>query len=522
MPLKKFLANFKPLSRKGAQKTSRRKEIFKDAGIYTVSSYGAQLFDVVNGVLVRRFLGPANMGIWSFLQIVLNYAKHSGLGVTMATARDVPYFRGKGDLAKAEEVKNLVFSFTLITAVLGAIGIVLFACLNRSRYSRPIFYGLVVVAILIVLQRLYNLYTVLLRAHKEFIFAGSLNFLSSVSSVLLTLVLTWKFKLYGFFVSLILNYLFTIAVILFRTPYRFAFFLSLKPLLPLLSLGSAVLISDMLKTVLTSIDRILITKYLGFKALGIYSIALMASNYLYSLPNMLGIIFFPHFQEVLAERDNTADLGKFLKEPTLCLAYFFPCLIGLVWIFSSWFVPLLLPEYVSGITALKYLSLGAFFLALTHPYSMFIITIRKHWQLIPLQGGAVVFGFGVTWLFIQRGGGIGGVAIAGILISGVYFLILSIVSLKRIYNWSETLFLYLKVFGAFAYSSASLYLVDHLFHSLKIGLGRSLLEYFVFLISMMPLFIFAENEVRVLSTLWRMAQPLFQGGRGGEEEHPAL
>lgn len=480
---------------------ARKKEIFKDSAVYIVSSYGAQFFDLLNGILIRRFLGPTSMGIWAFLQVILNYAKHSGLGITTATARDVPYFLGKGEEKKAEEVKNLVFSFTLVTATLTALGVALFAWINRFQYSKPIAYGLFVVSVLIILQRLYNLFVVLLRAHKEFIFAGALNFLSSLASVLFTLLLTWKFKLYGFFVGLVLHFLLMIAFILKRTRYRFSFYFSGKALLPLLSLGVAMLVFDILKTISGSIDRILITKYMGFEALGIYSIALMASNYLYSLPNMLGVIFFPHFQEVFSRRDDSRDLKNFLKQPTLGLAFLFPLVIGFVWILASWFVPILLPAYTAGIPALKYLCLGAFFTALTHPFSTFIITVKKHWQLVPLQAMTALFGFVVTWLFIRKGWGIEGVAIAGILIAFVNFLILSLASLKEIETRKDTGWLYLKVIASFTYFSILLLFLDRLFLGIQRGFFKAGLELTCFFLFMTPFILWAEKEVGVVSMI---------------------
>ena len=124
----------------------QKKTIIKDASIYALGSYGARAFDIVNGIVIRSFLGPTAMGIWAFLQVILNYAKHSGLGMTTATARDVPYYRGKGDEAKADEIKDLVFSFTLITAFIASVGIAAYAFMNQSRYSGALFYGFFAVA----------------------------------------------------------------------------------------------------------------------------------------------------------------------------------------------------------------------------------------------------------------------------------------------------------------------------------------------------------------------------------------
>lgn len=494
---------------------SKRKEIFKDAGIYTVSSYIAQVFDVLNGVLMRRFLGPANMGIWAFLQVIQNYAKHSSLGVTTATARDIPYYREKGDPAKVDEVKNLVFTFTVLASLLTSAGIVLYAFWKRRSLSPEIFWGLCVVSAIIFIQRIYNLFITLLRAHKEFTLTGLLNILSSILSVLFTVVLTWKFQLYGFYAGLILNYIAIIAAVLLKTKYRFTFRFSWKELKPLLSLGIAVLVADILRSVLVSIDRLVITKYMGFEALGIYSVALMADNYLYSLPNMFGVIFFPHFQEAFAKKDSAHDLEKYLREPTIGLSYFFPMIIGLVWCFSIWFVPTFLPKYNEGITALKILSLGSLFFALTHSFTTFLVTVKKHWLLIPLNAAAVVFGLGINWVFIHMGKGIEWVAAAESIISFFYFFILSLVSFRSILTFKQTVGLYAKVFLLFVYFSGVLFGLDYLFAGMPNGFLKFLIEYSLFCIAMIPVLYFGEKETHVFETVIHMITGKFVSKHGG-------
>jgi len=484
---------------------SRRKTIIKDAGIYALGSYGARLFDIVNGIAIRHFLGPVAMGIWAFFQVILNYAKHSGLGVTTATARDVPYYRAKGDEAKADAIKDLVFSFTVTTAFIASVGIATYSLLNRSHYSDPLFYGFFAVAVIFMLQRIYDLFVVLLRAHKEFVFAGILNLVSSVSNVILTVALTWKFKLYGLFVALIANYVFLIGFIYWRKPYRFKFRFSLDGMRPLLSLGSAVLITDVFRTTMLNIDRIMISAFLGFQALGIYSIALMASNYLRSLPNMLNVVFFPHFQEAFAERDNYRDLEKYLREPALCVAFLFPFVSGLAWVISSWIVPWILPAYSGGVPALKFICLACFFTAVTHPFSTFILTVKKQWLLVPLQATSAVLGFGITWFMIKKGWGIEGVAIASLIIAAINFSIFSMMALKFVYSsWQKMAIFYLKIVTTFGYSAFLLLTLDRVFNSADPSLLKCVLQYGAYFVCMSPLLYWVEREIGLISTIGSM------------------
>lgn len=481
---------------------SKRKEIFKDVSIYTLSSYIAQAFDVINGLLVRRFLGPANMGVWTFLQVIQSYGKHSSLGVTTATARDVPYFREKGDERKVEEVKNLVFTFTVFTAILTALAVAVYAFLKRHEFSREIFWGLLVVAALILAQRIYNLFVVLLRAHKEFVFVGILNIISSVTSVVLTIALTWRFSLYGFYAAMVLNFLLNIGIIMRKTKYRFSFLFDWKALTPLITLGVTILAADILRSILTSIDRLVIAKWLGFEALGIYSVGLMADNYLYALPNMFGVIIFPHFQEAFAQRDHPPDLERFLIKPTLSIAYFFPFVIGLVWCSSLWFVPAFLPQYISGIPALKILCLGSFFLAFTHSFATCLITLRRHVLLIPITGACIVVGFALNWQFIKQGWGIEGVAAAESLISALYFLLLSWFSMGETSSGKNIGKMYVKIFLIFIYFAMTLWGVDwFLAERISNLMLRAFSSFALFAVMMLPLGFAGEKETAVVSTL---------------------
>ncbi len=489
---------------------SKKKEILKDAGIYSLSSYAAQFFDVLTGILLRRFLGPAQMGVWAFLQVIINYAKHASLGITTATTRDVPYYLKKGETEKAEETKNLVFSFTVLTAGLTSLGVVVFALAKRNTYSSEIFIGLLVVAGIILLQRIYNLYVVLLRAHKAFVFAGLLNFFSSVLGLVLALGMAWPFKLFGFFASVLLNYLLCLAILHWKTPYRFSFLFSWKKILPLFDLGFAMLVSDVLRTFLTSADRIMIAKFLSFEQLGIYSVALMANNYLYSLPNMFGVILFPHFQELYAQRDNPQDLVKYLVKPALGLAFLFPLPLAVVWIFSNWLVPAFLPAYRDGLGALEMVILGSFFMALTHPFSNFLITVRKHWLLIPLQILLIASAYGFSGWFLHAGRGIEGVAIASLITAFLNFIFFSAASFKILKLRQGVLMFYVQVVLSFVYTLAALLAVAWITRGLEeTHLGTAFLQTLLFAGFALPLLALAERETGILRHAWEMLTGFF-------------
>lgn len=476
---------------------AKKKAIFKDAGFYTVLSYSGQFLDVVSSILIRRFLGPTNMGIWAFLQVILNYTKHSSLGITAATNRDVPYYQEKGDHAQADRIKNTVFSFTMTTTLAASFLIVGWAFLNRDGLNLKLWIGFIAIACIISIQRLYNLYVVLLRANKRFKIAGFVNFASSSLNLLFTLLLVWKFQLYGLYASVVLNSLLLIAYIIYKTKYRFEWVHPFKNTGPMLKLGVTLLISEVLTTFVMSADKILITKYLGFETLGFYSIAMMAFNYLSGIPRMFNVVLFPRFQEEYAQTDKAAALEKYLTKAVLSMAYIYPFLIGLVWICSPWLIELVLPQFYEGVSALKVLSLGSFFFALTHSFNTFLVTIRKEYMLIPAQLALTLIVFPVTFFAIKGGWGITGVAMAMSVTYGCKFLILSYFSMREIFDWKKMMTIYAKVLLAFGYLVGSILMTKQIFgHSFGQG-ALSFMHFAFFCLLSLPFLYFLEREVNL-------------------------
>lgn len=479
---------------------SQRKALIKNVSTYALSVYSAQILDIVNGVLTRRFLGATNMGIWSFLQMFLAYASHASLGVTSATIRDVPYHRAKGENERAEEVKNLVFTFTFFTAFLVAMGMVLFAFFYRRHTSTPLFAGLLVIATLIMLQRIYNQFVTLLRAYKEFVFAGYLNLVSSVSSIVLTIALTYRFKLYGFFAGLILNFLLSIGLILWFTPHRFKLYFSWLKLRPLVHFGVAMLVFDILRSTLLNIDRMMVTKFLGFHELGIYSVALMVNNFVYNFPTLIVAIFPPYFQEAYGKRDRVEDLKKILFIPTVSLSYILSLLIGCMWIIVPWLIHAVLPDYVSGIPALRLLVVGSFFLALTHSLTTFVVTIRKHMVLIPITLCSIGLGFGLNTFFLKLGWGLVGAAIGTGILYSVHFLALALFSFKHLYSWKGIVKTMIRILSPFAYVFGAIALVYFLIPGGELSLRKVIVHGVVFALLSIPLLFLAERETRLFSS----------------------
>ncbi|MBI4971823.1 MAG: oligosaccharide flippase family protein [Candidatus Omnitrophica bacterium] len=496
---------------------SSKKEIIKDVGLYAFATYLTQAIDIVISVVMKRLLGPTFSGVWASLQVILIYAKHINLGTTDASYREIPYLMGKGEVKQAEMIKNTVFWFAFINAVILSVGIIGYALIFRSKLSAPVFWGLITIAILVVLQRVYNFFVVLLRAFKNFTLASKVMVFSSAAGALPLLFFTWKFKIYGYFAATLLIFSMNIIFIQLNQHYRFPWTLSWERLKPLIIFGFSIMVLGMVDSVFRSIDRIVIPKFMGFEQMGFYSLAIMATNYLTSFPNMLNVVLFPHFQEKFSKRDKPEDLKNFVMHSTIALGYLFPFLLGACWIFAELLVAWILPQFRPGIFPLKILAVGVFFICLNQQFSILLITIKKHVIMIPIIAVLAALSGFMQYLAIKNGYGLPGCAIVMSVSYFIYFMVYFRLASRHVMSKGEAFQLLARIMGIFIYFVALLLVIDFVIPAPKSVLLRTLMRYAIFATALMPFMFHLNKETRMWSHLKEMFLERIQKRKKGEE-----
>lgn len=387
-----------------------RHQIFRDIGRYVPSSYLSQAIDVLTAVLVRRFLGPAMMGIWAFCNVLLTYAKYAGLGATDVAIKEIPYNLAKGNKKKAGEIRDLVFTFTTLMAVIIGLGVWGYAQFIQKKISPELYWGLLVVGVVIVLQRIHNLLISFLRAHKDFKLISKQVILSSLVNCALVLLLASQFGLYGYFGAVVGSYMFNITYVQLSRRFPIHWRLDFVEIKPILKIGFPLLLFGILNVLFQSADKLVITRFLGFEALGYYSLAAMAHGYLYSLPNLIGIVLFPYFQERFGKHESSESLAGYVLTPITVLAGLLPLPVGVAWLSAPLMTRWILPEFIPGIVALQILILGTFFLSLCHPLSHFLITTNKFRELLGIGNFMALTIFLINWGLVKGGWGLKGIA----------------------------------------------------------------------------------------------------------------
>lgn len=480
---------------------SKRKEILRQSWMYSMGTQVAQMITLLAAIFSRRFLGPTQTGIWTTLQIIVDYSKYSTLGTMDAVSREIPYSIGKGDKEKAEEIKNLAASFVLSGSIGLASLIAFFAFMTRGRFTQEITYGLYFVAIVIFLQRLNNLQIALLRCYKRFDVETVFMIASATVNAVLVGLLTYFFKIYGFILALILSLIFNILFVRTRYAFNFKWNYDLKALKPLVSFGLPLMVLGLAITFFRSLDRIMIAKFLGFKMLGWYSIALMVTSYISNFPIAIGIVLLPHFQEKYGEKDSSQDLGNYLTKSAFAVALAMPLLLAFIQLAAPYGVTLFLPKFTPGLMAMKILILNMFFISLVPLYYDALITIKKHMLLFPI----ILVSIGLTaildWLAIHQGYGIEGVAVTTGIGFFVYFLALQVAAAqffhyKKFFNKTLGSILILFVYLTAFWGITEKWIGDDLF-----AFKAIVLKSISFILFSIPLLILLNRDFRFIEIL---------------------
>ncbi len=417
-----------------ALRAKKKKAMLKHTALYASSKYLSQAIGIVNSFALRRFMGPTAMGVWSVIQVILNHGGQASIGTTRAMARDYPFYRGKGDHDRAENLKDLTLTFTLLMMMVPAAGIGIYLTAKWSTLVPAMRIGLIFICAYLFVQRFYDLTLILLRSDKRFEILSMTTVLESVGGILITFSLVYFMNIYGLMIGTILVTLGMLLFIYKKNPYHFRFYWNNATLWRELKLGVPLFAQSFLLTLLRSLDSLIIAKLLGFLSVGYYSIALMSRNYANSLPLMFAHVWYPHLQEDYGRHEDPKAIRNYLLTPLFGFSIFIPFLCGLAIFTVPALVHLLLPKYIPGLMAMKIYLIGSLFMVMGRFSNQFLITLDKYWITVPIMMAAIAVNAALNGSFIALGWGIEGVAFGTAVSLGVYGISSFWVAMKHCSN----------------------------------------------------------------------------------------
>jgi len=482
------------------------KAVLKDAAQFTISGYIASTCNFVSAVIVRSILDPFFMGIYVQLLLIFDYAKYSHLGVINSLDRQIPYYRGKKEVEKVEEIKNTGISFSFLASLISALVIIFLSLFLKNRLTPSLFAGLKIVAMMVVIQSMSTFYVTLVRTHHLFDSLSRYLILVAVCDVLFKVILGIKFGIIGILWATVITLGIGLVYLFKRTNLHFRLRLKMHTdiIKSLLVIGFPLLLAGFTFMVLRSIDRIMIIALLTKEDLGFYSIAIMMFSFVFQLPNLIYTVLFPRFYEAFAGSENNIDkLKGYLEKPTLAFAYLFPVFIGVAIIILPVFIKYVLPKYMHGVIPASILLFGAVFVSITNMSGYLLVALKKQNNLVLIGGMCVIINVILNFVLVKTFHlGIRGVALGTALSYFLYSILLIGCAIKyyirELYNRIRFfLNLYMPclwvLFIFYIYSN----IFSYAFKSLKSDTGNMSLQIVIFLILTSPLVFYAHKKINL-------------------------
>lgn len=493
--------------------SERKKKILGHILNYASSQYFSQFMGFFTAVFMRMFLGPFNIGVWSILRVVADYSAYTHLGTTSTVFYKLPYHRAKGEMQEADNVKDVVFTYLALTTFVMGIGIAIYAFLFRSTLMPQIFWGLLVVSVLIFCRRIYTYYVTLLRVNKNFTVLSKSIIFDAVVNFGLVLVLVRNFQLKGLFASVILMPIMNVLFIKYFVDFDIKYRLSLNKLGSYIKFGFPLFIVSILSLILYSVDRIMIAKFLGLEALGFYSIGIMARMYGEGLSRNFNVVITPHFLEDYGKAGDIETATKYLKVPAELMSTFMVLILGMIYIAAPPLVVYILPKFTPGIMSMKLLLLAAFFYVASPQSQHFLIVVNKQTKLVPIIGVVIFVNIILNFVFIKLGYGITGVALATVISAFVSFSIVLTYAMMHIENILGTLKFAVLLLSPLVYSVFVLLALDRMI-LISNPLLSVLVKVLLFVILFIPWIYRVNKRTSVLSIIREMLYNKFKKKKG--------
>ena len=479
---------------------SNKRKIAKDTLFFSGSSLFSQTIAFGLAIYIRNVLGVEAMGLWAFLQVILSYLSYTNLGVMSAVCREVPVLRGRGESEeRIQGLKDAGYTYLSVIAFVTSGGVAIAALILRSRVTEFIFYGLLTISLITLMERNVGYLVQVLYTEKKFQLVSRFRAYSSLVNAALVLVLCWNFYLYGFFAATLLSFVFDWLYLKWKSNLVFHWRWNSERIKELVKFGVPMSTLVFVVAFFNSIDKVVIGKHLGLADLGIYTIALLAGRYLFLLPNMFQVVLLPETLEKFGDEANEVGRKNYSTFPTRLMIVYFSLGIPLMWIGARYGCELLLPKYVDGVPALKALVFGYAFMALSQQIGHLLLGYKRHLWMLPVALVFSVAVWGLSVFSFSRGGGAFHAAVWMSLFQLFYYLISSWFALSKIYDAGRLIRHLLINLIPFAYLLAVLLIFDRWWPAddLLAILGKSAL----YLLLWLGLFWALEKEMGIFKLL---------------------
>jgi O-antigen/teichoic acid export membrane protein len=387
---------------------------------------------IVSNILILKIISPQDLGTWNSLILIQTYALFLQAGVLNGLSRELPFYLGRNNLGKAQELAaSSLYFFNIGILICILFGSVLGYFFFKNSSVEVIYTYAAIIAI--TAAKFYEGYlTTTFRSNNSF---ERLSWIYFIRGILLfiTLILVFFFSYTGYIIRMVVISFITILLMHKVRPIKVKPKFNLSALIQLIKVGIPIFLLVYIYNSSLTFDRIMLIKYSTVNVIGYYSLGLMALSAYKMLPESLANYIYPRLSFSLGEGTSKFILiSKSLKANFITfLLMLILSLIGVLIlppIIKEFF-----PKYIEGIRSAQILLFAGAFAGGTIGNNL--ITSLKSWKYLTLIFivGALLNIICIYLFSIYSSNILLGIS-WGMVISSFLFFILSNITLVKMRN----------------------------------------------------------------------------------------
>ena len=379
-------------------KSSVRPSLLYLVGSLAGGNYISMLLNLAGGVLLGRLVAPATLGLFNGIGLVLGYAPFLQLGILNGLNRELPYYVGKGDRKRVEELAAAAQAWALMVGALIAVALLGVAAWQLAHGELWQAAGWLTNAILAVFL-FYNTYYLQMtyRTAHDFSRLALVGVVQSFAGLVLLSLVAWL-SFYGLCLRAFLIGALGAGILYYFRPVRVGPQWNAGHLKHLLMIGAPIFGVGQLYAWWAVGMSTLVLKFAGTEGMGLYSMVAMASSAMEYIPSAVSQILYPRMAEQFGRSNSLHELLSIALKPTLLTAVGLIPVIAIAWWIVGPTVNFLIPAYANAVPAMQWGLFLSFVASFGSVCNAFNVVRRQDMYVAAILLGMAVTGISLMWL----------------------------------------------------------------------------------------------------------------------------
>lgn len=376
------------------------------------ANYLSKAIFVLQNIILANILGPALLGVWKTLQIILHYVIYSHFGSVSGMNIEIPFLNAKKEYKKKHELINEIFTFVFISIFI--VSILIFLLVSITSFLDVLFLQRIslLLFLLIIVNQVAFFFQNLILAERKFNLRSRVLVLNALLSLVFPLIFAYYWEILGLVLGLVIAQIITIFYIYARAKTSIKLRTKLVRVKNTIRLGFPIVLKGVVNRFYMTIDKIMVLVFLGVSSLGFYGVAISITDILRDIPKSAGQVIAPYIYEAYGKSKKKVDMIRYFESLIDIFSFIIPYLLIVISVGFPIFIKLLLPAYEESIVAGQILTISMFWVILNVGLGNYIIAIGKQWNLVAISLITALISLVGNYIFLTMGYNIEGVALA--------------------------------------------------------------------------------------------------------------